>query len=160
EAMRTFELNDGRSHKFWNVTLSGASITVEAGKVGGRGKSQTTTFPNEGAAHREHDRLIAEQRGKGYRETTAPPRKALPPECEGLQTALAEDPDDLASHAAYADYLTEQGDPLGEFVRVQFALEDAGKTPAERRKLSQREKELLDAHARTWLGELAPFFLD
>ena len=41
-----------------------------------------------------------------------------------LELALAANPDDFATHAAYADLLTEQGDPRGDYVRLQLALED------------------------------------
>ena len=78
---------------------------------------------------------------------------------EVLEAALADDPDDLAAHAAYADLLIEQGDPRGEFVRVQLALEDESLPAKERKKLQKREKELLAAHERAWLGELAPLLL-
>src|SRR3954471_625645 len=88
-------------------------------------------------------------------------KKAAPPASlrESLEQALVENPDDLASHMAYADYLTEQGDPRGEFVRVQLALEDGSKPLAERKKLRAVEKKLLQAHAAEWLGDLAPYLL-
>src|SRR5438876_2453146 len=79
---------------------------------------------------------------------------------QALEEALFEDPNDLASHAAYADYLREQGDPRGEFIQVQLALEDPKRSPAERKKLQARERELLQEHQRAWLGELAPIILD
>jgi uncharacterized protein (TIGR02996 family) len=158
--MRTFEFSDGRSNKFWNIELSGTEITITSGRIGTAGRTETKPLPNPGAARREHDRLIAEQTEKGYRETTPPPPTPVSQTCQGLRAALAENPDDLASHMAYADYLTEQGDPLGEFIRVQLALEEPDKAPEEREKLRQREKGLLDAHAPSWLGELAPFLLD
>src|SRR5262245_12612419 len=78
---------------------------------------------------------------------------------EALEAALSEDPDDLATHMAYADHLSEIGDPRGEFIQVQIALEDPGRTATERKQLKQRERELLDAHEREWLGELAPLLL-
>ena len=61
-----------------------------------------------------------------------------------LEDSLAEDPDDLATHMAYADLLAEQGDPRGEFIQTQLALEDPGRSPEERKRLQQRERELLD----------------
>src|SRR5262245_49664474 len=78
---------------------------------------------------------------------------------EALEQALLENPDDVASHMAYADYLRDQGDPRGEFVQVQLALEDSKRPPAERKRLKKREDELLAAHEREWLGELAPLLL-
>jgi uncharacterized protein (TIGR02996 family) len=74
---------------------------------------------------------------------------------EALEAALVENPDDVSTHRAYADYLQEQGDPRGEFIQVQLALEDESKSAAEREDLRAREKELLDAHAPEWLGALA-----
>ena len=77
---------------------------------------------------------------------------------EALEAALAAAPDDLAAHMAYGDLLSEQGDPRGEFVQVQLALEDERRPAAERKELQRRERELLDAHEREWLGELATPF--
>lgn len=74
---------------------------------------------------------------------------------DALEANLVAHPDDPAGHAAYADYLIEQGDPRGEFVRVQLALEDESLSKEERDKLRSREKELLAAHEREWLGDLA-----
>jgi uncharacterized protein (TIGR02996 family) len=78
---------------------------------------------------------------------------------EALESALVEGPDDLATHMAYADHLVETGDPRGEFIQVQLALEDPKRKRAERKQLQRRERELLDAHEREWLGELAPLLL-
>jgi uncharacterized protein (TIGR02996 family) len=62
---------------------------------------------------------------------------------DALEAALVEDPDDLATHRAYADYLQEQGDPRGEFIQVQLALEDPERTPEERWELERRERALM-----------------
>src|SRR5205085_732909 len=108
-----------------------------------------------------HDKLVREKLAKGYVEKTAAPAPAAPSGTQkAREGALVEDPDDLSAHSAYADYLMEQGDPRGEFIQVQLALEDRARSPKERRKLREREKALLDQHARGWLGELAPFLLD
>src|SRR5436305_9160952 len=79
---------------------------------------------------------------------------------ETLEAALVENPDDRATHMAYADFLAEQGDPRGEFIQVQLALEDAGLPARQRQLLQQREQELLQTHQREWLGDLAPYLLD
>lgn len=79
----------------------------------------------------------------------------MPSLLDALESALVEDPDDLATHHAYADYLQEQGDPRGEFIQVQLSLEDPDRTEAERRKLLLREQALLARHGRKWLGCLA-----
>jgi uncharacterized protein (TIGR02996 family) len=78
---------------------------------------------------------------------------------ESLEAALVEEPDDLATHMAYADHLSESSDPRGEFIRIQLALERENLSTAQRQDLRDRERELLDAHEREWLGELAPLLL-
>ena len=76
-----------------------------------------------------------------------------------LEQALFDNPDDRAAHAAYADLLAEQGDPRGEFIQVQLALEDPACTGEKRRELEYREQMLL-THEREWLGELAPHLFE
>jgi uncharacterized protein (TIGR02996 family) len=76
-----------------------------------------------------------------------------------LEQALIDNPDDEAAHRAYADLLIEQGDPRGEFISVQLALEDSRRSTKERKALQRREREILDAHEREWLGELVPLLL-
>jgi uncharacterized protein (TIGR02996 family) len=156
--MRTFEYRDAKSAKFWGIELKGNSFTVTFGRIGTAGQTQTKTFPDEARAQKEHDKLLAEKLAKGYVET-APAARASPTQ-KALEQALADNPDDRAAHAAYADYLAEQGDPRGELIQTQLALEGPGRAPAERRQLQKREQDLLKQHAPEWLGELAPYLLD
>jgi uncharacterized protein (TIGR02996 family) len=74
---------------------------------------------------------------------------------EVLEQAIVADADDLAAHAAYADWLIQQGDPRGEFIQVQLALEEPGRSPEERKRLQQREQSLLGAHREEWVGKWA-----
>jgi uncharacterized protein (TIGR02996 family) len=73
-----------------------------------------------------------------------------------LEAHLAENPDDPATHRAYADFLHEQDDPRGEFIATQLALEDETLSTADRAHLRLREADLLQAHQTAWLGPLAP----
>ncbi|HZY89982.1 MAG TPA: WGR domain-containing protein, partial [Gemmataceae bacterium] len=92
--MRTFVYSDGKSNKFWNIDLRGASFTVTFGKVGAKGQTQTKDFPDAAKALKAHDKLVAEKLAKGYVETTAgrPPGPA--PLQQSLEEALVENPDD------------------------------------------------------------------
>ena len=81
------------------------------------------------------------------------------PTQEALEAALIDNPDDLATHSAYADFLSQQGDPRGEFIQVQLRLEDATVGVQERTTLRQREQALLDKHIQDWLGPLYPDLL-
>jgi uncharacterized protein (TIGR02996 family) len=166
--MRTFEYREGRSDKFWTIDLQGASFTVTWGRRGTKGATLTKSFADPATARREHDRLVAEKLGKGYKETTSVAAASSggigapkpTPLGNAIEAALFDNPDDLAAHMAYADHLNERGDPRGELIQVQLALEDASKPAAERQRLQAREKALLDAHQRQWLGELAPYLLE
>ena len=79
---------------------------------------------------------------------------------QALENAILANPDDLGAHAAYADWLIEQGNPRGEFIQVQLALEDEKKPAKERKELQKREKGLLEKHQREWLGELADHLMN
>lgn len=155
--MRTFQFSDAKSHKFWNIDVSGSSFTVTYGKVGTAGQTQTKSFPTPEKAQAEADKLVREKTGKGYRETTP---KATVSQAEAFEAGLLDYPEDMARWSAYSDYLTEQGDPRGEFMRVQLALEDETLSAANRKKLKDAEKKLLKAHEREWLGPLAAFTID
>ncbi len=74
---------------------------------------------------------------------------------EAFEQAILEAPDDVAAYSAFADWLIEHGDPQGEFVRVQLALEDESLDKDQRAGLKRREMELLARHNRDWLGPLA-----
>jgi uncharacterized protein (TIGR02996 family) len=81
---------------------------------------------------------------------------------QALEDALVSNPDDLAAHSAYADFLTESSDPAdvarGELIQAQLALERPG---ADCSSLEQRQRALLSAHGRAWLGEaLSAYLLD
>jgi uncharacterized protein (TIGR02996 family) len=72
---------------------------------------------------------------------------------QALEAAVVANPQDRAIHAALADFLTERGDPRGDFIRLQLTLEDLGPQDPKAVAFRQQEKALLEAHARTWLGE-------
>src|SRR4051812_3769280 len=99
--MRTFVYSDALSHKFWNVDVKGDAITVQFGRVGTKGQTQTKTLADEAAARREADRLIRDKVRKGYAETTAPTGAAALR--RSMEDAINEDPEDRAAHSALAD---------------------------------------------------------
>jgi len=155
--MRTFQYSDAKSHKFWNIEVSGGSFTVTYGKVGAAGQTQTKKFASADKAQAEAEKLIQEKLKKGYVETTP---RATSSVAEALEKALAADPHDLTAACAYADYLYEQGDPRGEFMQVQIALEDESRSPAERTALKKQEAKLLKQYEKDWLGSLAAITVD
>jgi predicted DNA-binding WGR domain protein len=66
--MRRFELSEGTSNKFWEIVLDGKTFNVRFGRIGTNGQQQAKSFPNAAKAKAEHDKLVTEKLGKGYRE--------------------------------------------------------------------------------------------
>ena len=155
--MRTFSYSDAKSHKFWTIDVQGTGFTVTYGKIGTAGQSTAKSFATAEKCAAEADKLVREKTGKGYVETTP---KASVSDDEAFEKTLIAHPEDRAAWSAYADYLSEKGDPRGEFMAVQIALEDESLPKAQRTALKKQETKLLKAHERDWLGPLAAFTLD
>ena len=70
--MPRYELIEGTSNKFWDITHDGVTVTVRWGKVGTAGQSNTKTFASAAEAKKEHDKLVGEKTRKGYLLADAP----------------------------------------------------------------------------------------
>ncbi len=143
-------------HVYWNIDVQGSRVVVELGPMGAEGLKRVHKFASEDEARDECERMIRERLAEGYIEVT--PRSPGPVR-QALEDALAEDPDDLVSHMAYADHLAELGDPRGEFIQVQLAQEREDLSAKERERLRRREGALLKRHRQEWLGELGEHLL-
>lgn len=63
-----FEYNDNKSHKFWEITLDGVTLTTRYGKIGTDGQTAEKTFETPEKAEKEYNKLIGEKTKKGYTE--------------------------------------------------------------------------------------------
>jgi uncharacterized protein (TIGR02996 family) len=72
-----------------------------------------------------------------------------------LEAAILADPGDPAPYAVYADWLVQHGDPRGELISLQLALE-TGQRSTGRRSLPVAIARHLETHAARLLGPLAP----
>jgi uncharacterized protein (TIGR02996 family) len=166
---RLFEFRGGGSDKFWEITVVGAEHTVRYGRVGTDGQSKTKSFPSEDKASAAAEKLISQKTGKGYSEVLAGQQSRTEKVKENRDDLLEHapfideilsSPDELGNYAVYADWLSDRGDPRGEFIHVQLALEDESLTAAKRKKLQTKEKSLLKKHERDWLENLASLLVD
>ncbi len=157
--MRTFVLRDGATEKFWHIGLHGMTITVVSGQVGTRGQARDRHFFDAQQARAAFDKLVDAKTREGYVETATAPPATPTADQKALEAALVAHPDEIAAHSAYGDYLAEAGDPRGEFVQTQLALEDPKRSAAERTQLRKREKALQSLHERAWLGDLGRFLV-
>lgn len=64
--MDRYEFKDGTSHKFWEVSVTGETLTVRFGKVGTSGQVKEKSFDSAAAAEKERTKLVKEKTGKGY----------------------------------------------------------------------------------------------
>jgi predicted DNA-binding WGR domain protein len=58
--------SDGGSHKFYEVTVDDANLTVRYGRIGDSGQVKTTSYPDNTRARREAAKKIGEKVRKGY----------------------------------------------------------------------------------------------
>jgi uncharacterized protein (TIGR02996 family) len=71
-------------------------------------------------------------------------------EAEAFLQRIRAYPDDDAQRLIFADWLDEQGDPRGQFIRVQLALADLPADAPERAQLVSAERALLTEHREAW----------
>jgi uncharacterized protein (TIGR02996 family) len=74
---------------------------------------------------------------------------------EAFLQAILEHPDDETPRRIFSDWLQEQGDPRGEFILAQCELAAMPRHDPRWPDLADREKELREAHGKTWAGTLA-----
>jgi uncharacterized protein (TIGR02996 family) len=75
---------------------------------------------------------------------------------EAFLQAILDTPADDAPRLVYADWLTDQGDPRGEFIHLQCLLGRLAEDDPRRPLVQARERELLERHQDEWLGTLRP----
>lgn len=159
---RRFELESASSAKFWTISLEENLQTVQYGRLGTLGQTKRKDFDNWDLAEASYHKLIDEKLKKGYEEqipaTAAEIRREKKLHDPFLKEILA-DPDDPGPYAVYADWLTERGDPRGEFIHIQLQLEDENLRTADRKELQKREKQLLSRYQEKWLGDYSPMLM-
>src|SRR5215475_4635052 len=75
-------------------------------------------------------------------------------EAEAFLQRIRAYPDDDAQRLIFADWLDEEGDPRGKFIRIQLALADLGEHDPARKGLVIAERELLATHRAEWEAPL------
>jgi uncharacterized protein (TIGR02996 family) len=78
---------------------------------------------------------------------------------ETFETKILENRDDVDSYLVYSDWLMDQGDPLGEFIRVQIQLEDESLDSKQRQQLQEKESRLIMENQQHWLPEIQPLLV-
>jgi predicted DNA-binding WGR domain protein len=92
---REFHFQEGTSQKFWAIDVGGSRFTVQFGRLGTPGQTQTKEFGSDQEARAAADKLIAEKTKKGYKEVgaapAASPAPASPPPAKASKQKPAPD---------------------------------------------------------------------
>jgi predicted DNA-binding WGR domain protein len=67
--------DDGKSHKFYEVVIDGAKLTIRFGRIGDTGQTQVKEFPSADKARAEATKKLAEKAKKGYAAAVLGERK-------------------------------------------------------------------------------------
>jgi predicted DNA-binding WGR domain protein len=113
---RYFELCQGRSRKFWEITLDGREHTVRFGRIGSRGQRKTTRFGDADEARDAANRLMWRKHDKGYVHLGEEPPAAAGDYWGGVERD-------------YGGYRSARAFPLPRFdreLRVALGPEDDG----------------------------------
>ena len=65
-AEKYLEFSDGKSNKFWKLSIQGCTTIVTFGRIGTPGQTDTKVHNNEAAARKFADTIEAEKMRKGY----------------------------------------------------------------------------------------------
>jgi predicted DNA-binding WGR domain protein len=108
---REFTFSEGTSNKFWAIELDGKRHTVNFGRIGTSGQTQTKEFSSADEAKKSYEKLAAEKVKKGYVEA-------------GAATAAA------ALAYLWADCVVDAGVMSGRLFRRLPASSETGAAPA------------------------------
>jgi len=62
-------LTDGKSNKFWEISIDDKEVTVRYGRIGAQGTTKVKELADADAAQQRYEKLVAEKINKGYAET-------------------------------------------------------------------------------------------
>jgi len=68
KAVRRFEYTDGRSNKYWEISIVDKVVITHWGRIGTDGAYQQKKFTTDRAAEDHYLKVIREKTGKGYVE--------------------------------------------------------------------------------------------
>lgn len=99
--MERYELIEGTSSKFWQVSVDGTTLTVTYGRIGTQGQTKEKEFDSLDAVTKEKNKLVKEKTGKGYVLSGAAP--AAPAVANAAAPREKKQPMQQAAAAAIAE---------------------------------------------------------
>ena len=65
---RYFEFKDTKSNKFWEISISGKTVTINYGKIGTNGQISAKDLNTPKDAEKHAEKQITSKLKKGYKE--------------------------------------------------------------------------------------------
>src|SRR5688500_1971060 len=119
--IRRFE-HPGKN-KFWEIYWEGAEVEMVSGTIGTQGRATRASGGIRGSGRTVLEIEIAQRLREGFIEVHPEIPEAAPraPASESAAwiARIAEAYDDDVPRLVYADWLQQQGDPLGELIMLQ-----------------------------------------
>ena len=118
------ELSDSQSHKFYEVTVNNAEVSIRYGRIGTQGQTSNTTYDTPEKAQADATKKINEKLKKGYLQATLKetpqfmrdlPRKFIPMKKlleESLKPYIKITPGEKVGDMNNLSYPDANGDPL------------------------------------------------
>ena len=103
--MLRYELSEGTTNKFWEVSRVGASVSTTYGRIGTPGQTTKKTFDSAAKAEKAYDRLVKEKVTKGYKR----PGKAKTAVKLGASDISGKDRAEVKRFLAHLDELSDEG---------------------------------------------------
>ena len=148
-SVRRFELVDGSSNKFWEVTVEGSAVVTRYGKIGASGQMTTKDEGSPDKAQKLYEKLVREKTGKGYVEVKSGKVSSPDPKSSAKSDAKA--------GGAKTD--AKAGAPTGyraRFVAMVDALKSDERFEVKRAKIGEPASPELIAQAREAAGGTLP----
>ncbi|WP_164016878.1 WGR domain-containing protein [Pyxidicoccus trucidator] len=148
--MPRFEMKEGSSNKFWEITRDEDVLTTRWGRIGTEGQEKTQKFKSSWESRTAYDKQVQEKEGKGYKRVKPTDASPKPKANKELEAAILGAPEVADGYLVYGDWLQSQGDPRGELIALQHALLQA--KGAEATALKRKVAALLKKHQDVLLG--------
>lgn len=131
QSPRYFEFSDGKSSKFWELSIVGTEVRTRYGKIGAAGQTTVKSFATGAAALAYAEKLIDEKTEKGYEEaepSEAPAAAATPsksPSPSSAKPAASKKKDEEEEEAEdEAEEETPAASAASGVIRRYFEFED------------------------------------
>ena len=156
--MRTFQFSDAKSHKFWNIEVTGNVLHghLRQDRLR-RTDPDARRSPRAAQAQADADKLINE---KPRRATSRPRRRRSRRKRRRSRRRCTTTPTTSPAGAALRGLPRGTGRPARRVHADATRPRRRIRRQKDRDALKKKEKALLKKHEREWLGGLAPFVLD